>query len=179
MSETGRANEQEPWQGEPGRFPEAVVRARAGRWVRRMLAAGAAVVLGSWALVGGAVGTGIPRIIVSLLVLGAFGVVAMSVAVITMRWRTSLRSDGAALVVRDPLGVRVVPRREGLALGRWLDSRDRPVHWLLDGERLAVPVSPDLDPVDLEAFAHRVRLPVVDRDDPPLPGAVLGRDTPG
>jgi hypothetical protein len=160
-------------------WPVAVVRARAGRWMRRLMLGSAAVVVGSWGLLADAVGTGIPRIVVSLLVLTAFGVVATSVSAITMRWRTSLRSDGEAIVVRDPLGARVVPRREGLVLGRWLDERDRPVHWLLDGDRPAVPVSPDLDPVDLEAFAHRVGLAVVDRDGAPRPGGSLGRDTPG
>jgi hypothetical protein len=135
--------------------------------MRRLVLASAAVVAGSWSLLADIVAEGIPRVVVSLLVLAAFGVVATSVSAITMRWRTSLRSDGEAIVVRDPLGARVVPRREGLVLGRWLDSRDRPVHWLLDGGRPAVPVSPDLDPVDLEAFAHRVGLPVVDLDDAP------------
>ncbi|MBX9718234.1 MAG: hypothetical protein K2X36_05250, partial [Microbacteriaceae bacterium] len=59
------------------------------------------------------------------------------------------------------------PRREGLALGRWLDSRDRPVHWLLDEGRPVVPLSPDLDPVDLEAFAYCVGLPMVNLDGAP------------
>ena len=149
------------------RFPEAVVRARAGRWMRRMLVAAAVVALGSWALVADRVEPGIPRILMSLLVIAAFGVMATGVAAITMRWRTSVRSDGRAIVVRDPLGARVVPRTERLALGRWLDARSRPVHWLLDDGRRAVPLGPDLAPVDLEAFAHRVRLPVIDLDDAP------------
>lgn len=166
-------------EGQGAPWPVAVVRARAGRWVRRLLVASGLVVAGSWSLLADAVGTGIPRIVVSLFVLGAFGVVAASVSAITMRWRTSLRSDGEALVVRDPLGARVVPRRDELVLGRWLDSRNRPVHWLLEGDRPAVPVSPDLDPVDLEAFAHRVGLPVVDHDAAPRAGGALGRDTPG
>lgn len=160
-------------------FPEAVVRARAGRWVRRLVLAGVVVVAGSWSLIGEAAGPGIPRIIVSLLVLAAFGVMATAVAAITMRWRTSVRSDGRALVVRDPLGARVVPRTETLALGRWLDARDKPVHWLLDAGLRVVPLSPDLSPVDLEAFAHRVQLPVLDLDGAPRPGGALGRDTPG
>ena len=179
MSAASPGDEHGGWEGEPARYPEAVVRARAGRWVRRMLVAGVAVVLGSWALVADAVETGILRIVVSLLVLAAFGVVATAVAAITMRWRTSVRSDGRALVVRDPLGARVVPRTERLALGRWLDARSRPVHWLLDDGRPAVPLSPDLTPVDLEAFAHRVGLPVVDHDAAPRSGGALGRDTPG
>lgn len=165
-------------ESEAGAWPVAVVRARAGRWIRRLVLASGTVIAGSWGLLADLVDAGMPRIVVSLLVLAAFGVVATSVSAITMRWRTSLRSDGEAIVVRDPLGARVVPRREGLALGRWLDDRDRPVHWLLDGDRPAVPVSPDLDPVDLEAFAHRVGLAVVDRDGAPRPGGPLGRDTP-
>lgn len=144
-----------------------------------MLVAAAAVALGSWLLVVEAVESGILRIVVSLLVLAAFGVMATGVAAITMRWRTSVRSDGQALVVRDPLGARVVPLTDRLALGRWLDARSRPVHWLLDDGRRAVPLSPDLAPVDLEAFAHRVGLPVVDLDAAPSPGDALGRDTPG
>ena len=160
-------------------WPVAVVRARAGRWVRRLVLAGAAVVAGSYGLIDEVVQEGIPRIVVSLLVLGAFGVMATAVAAITMRWRTSVRSDGRALVVRDPLGARVVARTDTLALGRWLDARDKPVHWLLDAGLRVVPLSPDLSPVDLEAFAHRVQLPVLDLDAAPRPGGALGRDTPG
>ena len=160
-------------------WPVAVVRARAGVWVRRLVLAVAVVSAASWALVTDAVGSGIPRIVVSLIVLAAFGLLALSVSTITLRWRTSLRSDGRTLVVRDPLGARVVPRTPRLTLGRWLDGRDRPVHWLLDQGRPAVPLSPDLDPVLLEAFAHRVGLPVVDLDGAPRAGDSLGRDTPG
>jgi len=137
-------------------WPEGVVRARAEKWGPRLVLAAIAVVAGSWALRTEVVAPGIPQIIVSLLVLAAFGVLAVCVWTITTRWRTSLRSDGRALVVRDPLGARVVPRHERLALGRWLDARNRPVHWLLDDGRPAVPLSPDLTPVDLEWFAHRV-----------------------
>jgi hypothetical protein len=161
------------------RWPEGVVRARAGKWGRRLTFAGAAVVVGSWALVTEVVAPGVLQAIASLFVLGSFGVVALCVWHITMRWRTSLRSDGRALVVRDPLGARVVPRHERHSLGRWLDARNRPVHWLLDDGRLAVPLGPELDPVALEAFAHSVRLPVIDLDDAPRGGRALGRDTPG
>lgn len=161
------------------RWPEGVVRASAGRWVRRLLLSASAIIAGSWALVTDSVATGILRVIVSLLVLGAFGVLALSVSTITLRWRTSVRSDGRALVVRDPLGARVVTRTERIALGRWLDERNRPVHWLLDDGRAAVPLSPDLDPVGLEAFAYRVDLPVIDCDGAPRAGGALGRDTPG
>jgi hypothetical protein len=41
---------------------------------------------------------------------------------------------------------------------------------VLDNGRLSVALSPDLDPVRLEAFAHLVGLPVVDRDDAPREG---------
>ena len=160
-------------------WPEAVVRARAGRWARRLALAVVIVVAGSWALRAEVVAPGIPQIVVSLLVLAAFGVFVVCALTITLRWRTSLRSDGRALVVRDPLGARVMPRHEMLALGRWLDARNRPVHWLLNDGRLAVPLSPELDPVALEAFAHRVGLPVIDLDDAPRTGRALGRDTPG
>ncbi len=167
MSGEGSAEGQSSRDDDAPLFAVAVVRARAGLWVRRMLVAAAGVALGSWVLVADGVEPGIPRILVSLLVIAAFGVMATAVAAITMRWRTSVRSDGRAIVVRDPLGARVVPRTERLALGRWLDARNRPVHWLLDDGRRAVPLSPDLAPVDLEAFAHRVELPVIDLDGAP------------
>ena len=168
-----------PDRDDGARWPEAVVRARVGRWGRRLVIASVGVVAGSWVLVADAVAPGVGRIIVSLLVIAAFGVLVVCVSAITMRWRTSLRCDGRALVVRDPLGARVLPRTERLALGRWLDTRNRPVHWLLNDGHPAVPLSPDLAPVDLEAFAHRVGLPVIDRDVAPRPGGALGHDKPG
>lgn len=155
------------------------MRARAGRWMRALVAASAVVVAGSWGLLSDVVGPGIPTVIVSLVVLAAFGVLVVSVSTITLRWRTSLRCDGESLVVRDPLGARVVPLSENLALGRWLDARNRPVHWLVSDDRALVPLSPDLDPVRLEAFAHLIGLAVVDRDDAPGSSGALGRDTPG
>ena len=147
--------------------------------MRVLVAASSVVVAGSWGLLSDVVGPGIPTIVVSLIVLAAFGLLAASVSTITLRWRTSLRYDGEAIVVRDPLGARVVPLSKNLALGRWLDARSLPVHWLLNDGRAIVPVSPDLDPVRLEAFAHHVGLAVVDRDDAPRSGGALGRDTPG
>ncbi|MFM2354065.1 MAG: hypothetical protein RLZZ608_1471 [Actinomycetota bacterium] len=155
-----------------------VVRGRAGRWMHGLVIAAAVVVSGSWGLLSDVVGSGIPTIVVSLIVLAAFGVLALCVATVTTRWRTSLRFDGVALVVRDPLGARVVPLRGGLALGRWLDSRQRPVNWILDGGRPLASLSPDLDPVRLEAFAHSVGLPVADLDGAPGSTGSLGRDTP-
>jgi hypothetical protein len=147
--------------------------------MRALVAASAVVVAGSWGLLADVVGPGIPTIMVSLIVLAAFGVIVVSVSTITLRWRTSLRCDGEALVVRDPLGARVVPLSDNLTLGRWLDARNRPVHWLLHEDRALVPLSPDLDPVRLEAFAHHIGLIVVDRDDAPGSRGSLGRDTPG
>lgn len=147
--------------------PEPVVRARAGRWVARLLVAAVLVVVGAGLLLADGVPEGIPRIAVSLLTLAAFGLGAASVAVITVRWRTSVRFDGEALVVRDPLGARVVPLSDRVVLGRGLDSALTPAYWLFDGERRAVPISPDLDPVRLEGLAYSLGVPVVDIDDAP------------
>lgn len=147
--------------------PEPVVRARAGRWVARLLVAGVLVIVGAGLLLADAVPEGIPRIAVSLLTLAAFALGAASVAVITVRWRTSVRFDGEALVVRDPLGARVVPVSDRVVLGRGLDSALTPAYWLFDGERRAVPISPDLDPVRLEGLAYSLGIPVVDIDDAP------------
>lgn len=147
--------------------PYPVVRAGVGRWGRRLVVAAVLVVLGAGALLAEAVPEGIPRVIASLLTLAAFGLGAASVAVITVRWRTSVRFDGESLVVRDPLGARVVPVTERVILGRGLDSALTPTYWLFDGERRAVPISPDLDPVRLEGLAYSLGIPVVDIDDAP------------
>jgi hypothetical protein len=147
--------------------PEPVVRARAGRWVPRLIVAGVLVVAGAGLLLADGVPEGISRIVVSLLTIAAFGLGAASVAVITVRWRTSVRFDGEALVVRDPLGARVVPLSDRVVLGRGLDSALTPAYWLFDGERRAVPISPDLDPVRLEGLAYSLGIPVVDIDDAP------------
>jgi hypothetical protein len=125
------------------------------------------VVLGAGALLAEAVPEGIPRVIASLLTLAAFGLGAASVAVITVRWRTSVRFDGESLVVRDPLGARVVPVTDRVILGRGLDTALTPTYWLFDGERRAVPISPDLDPVRLEGLAYSLGIPIVDIDDAP------------
>lgn len=147
--------------------PELVVRAGTGRWVPRLIVSGVLVVVGAGALLVEIVPEGIPRIVASLVMLAAFALGAASVAVITVRWRTSVRWDGQAIVVRDPLGARVVPISEHLAMGRGLDSELTPAYWLLDAGRRSVPISPDLDPVRLEAFAYRLGIPVVDIDDAP------------
>ncbi|MEN9619932.1 MAG: hypothetical protein RL499_125 [Actinomycetota bacterium] len=96
--------------------PEVVVRARAGRWMHGLVVSAALVVAGSGALLAEGVAAGIPTIVVSGLVLASFAVLVVSLATITLRWRTSVRCDGFALVVRDPLGARVIPVHEGLAL---------------------------------------------------------------
>lgn len=149
------------------RPPDPVVRAGVGRWGRRLVVAAVLVVLGAGALLAEAVPEGIPRVIASLLTLAAFGLGAASVAVITVRWRTSVRFDGESLVVRDPLGARVVPVTDRVILGRGLDSALTPTYWLFDGERRAVPISPDLDPVRLEGLAYSLGIPIVDIDDAP------------
>ena len=149
------------------RPPYPVVRAGVGRWGRRLVVAAVLVVLGAGALLAEAVPEGIPRVIASLLTLAAFGLGAASVAVITVRWRTSVRFDGESLVVRDPLGARVVPVTDRDILGRGLDSALTPTYWLFDGERRAVPISPDLDPVRLEGLAYSLGIPIVDIDDAP------------
>ncbi|MBB5617019.1 hypothetical protein [Microcella frigidaquae] len=143
------------------------MRAGVGRWGRRLVVAAVLVVLGAGALLAEAVPEGIPRVIASLLTLAAFGLGAASVAVITVRWRTSVRFDGESLVVRDPLGARVVPVTDRDILGRGLDSALTPTYWLFDGERRAVPISPDLDPVRLEGLAYSLGIPIVDIDDAP------------
>ncbi len=143
------------------------MRAGVGRWGRRLVVAAVLVVLGAGALLAEAVPEGIPRVIASLLTLAAFGLGAASVAVITVRWRTSVRFDGESLVVRDPLGARVVPVTDRVILGRGLDSALTPTYWLFDGERRAVLISPDLDPVRLEGLAYSLGIPIVDIDDAP------------
>lgn len=147
--------------------PELVVRAATGRWVPRLVTSGVLVVAGASALLLEIVPEGIPRLVASLVMLAAFGLGAASVAVITVRWRTSVRFDGEALVVRDPLGARIVPLSERLVLGRGLDSALKPTYWFFDGDRRAVPISPDLDPVRLEGLAYSLGVPVVDIDGAP------------
>lgn len=143
------------------------MRARVGRWGRRLVVSAILVGIGAAVLLAEAVPEGIPRVLASLVMLGAFAVGAASVAVITVRWRTSVRFDGHALVVRDPLGARVVPLSDRVVMGRGLDSALKPAYWLFDGDRRAVPISPDLDPVSLEGLAYRLGIPVIDIEDAP------------
>ncbi len=152
---------------QPHPLEEVVVRARVGRWGSRLVVSTVLVALGAAVLLAESVPEGIPRIVTSLVMLGAFALGAASVAVITVRWRTSVRFDGQALVVRDPLGARVVPLSDRVSLGRGLDSAVKPAYWVFDGDRRAVPISPDLDPVRLEGLAYRLGIPVIDIEDAP------------
>lgn len=149
-------------------WPVLVVRAAARPWVRRLAIVGSVVVIGSAALLTDVVAPGIPSAIAATVVLLAFGVTVACLAAITVRWRTSVRSDGTNLVLRDPLGARVVPLHAALGLVRWLDARTRtPVMWVADRGALVAPLSPLLSPVQLEGFAHALGLVVVDVDGPP------------
>ncbi len=152
-------------------WPVLVVRAAARSWVRRLIMVGSVVVVGSAALIVDAVAPGIPTAVTGALVLVAFAAAVVSLAAITVRWRTSVRSDGRHLVLRDPLGVRVVPLRDSLGFLRWLDARtQQPVMWLSDRGALVAPLNPLLSPLKLEGFAHALGLPVVDVDAPPTRG---------
>jgi hypothetical protein len=88
---------------------------------------------------------------------------------ITTRWRTSLRFDGEALVVRAPFAVAVHPLSANLVIGRWMhERRPRPEHWVIENGRIATPIGEELDPVRIEAFAARLEVPVIDiPGDPP------------
>jgi len=128
------------------------------------------VVIGTALLLLDLVAVGIPTTVTGAVVLLAFVGAAACLAAITVRWRTSVRSDGANLVLRDPLGARVVPLHAELGFVRWLDPRTRkPVIWVAERGALVAPVSPMLSPLKLEGFALAVGLAVVDRDDPPPP----------
>ncbi len=149
-------------------WPVLVVRAAAGGWARGLAGAAIVVALGAAALIADIVAPGIPTVIVGAVVLIAFATAVVCVATITVRWRTSVRSDGTSLVLRDPLGARVVPLHADLGLVRWLDARGRkPVVWVTDRGALLAPLSPLLSPLKLEGFAHAMGLAVVDVDGPP------------
>lgn len=149
-------------------WPVLVVRAPARAWVRRLAALGSVVVIGSAALIADVVASGTPTALTGALVLVAFAGVVVCLAAITVRWRTSVRSDGTSLVIRDPLGARLVPLHADLSLVRWLDARTRrPVIWVADRGALIAPLSPLLSPLGLEGFAHALGLAVVDVDGPP------------
>jgi hypothetical protein len=142
--------------------PRAVLRAPLGGWGAALGVAFGAIVIGSIPLLLDGVLVGTARIAVWLVVLAAFAGVVASVTMVTLRWRTSLRSDGKALVLRGPLGAVVIPFHDALVIGRWLDERQRPQLWVLDGARLLAPVSGRLGSARVEAFAHVIDLPVID-----------------
>ena len=164
--------EQQPW-------PHVVVRARARRWVRWLVVLGTVVGLGTAAVITDVVASGILSTVVAALVLVAFAGVVVCLAAITVRWRTSVRSDGESLVLRDPLGARVVPLHTELGFVRWLDGRThRPVLWLVERESLVAPLSPLLNSLQLEGFAHALGLPVTDLDGPPARRGAADPPTP-
>lgn len=147
--------------------PRAVLRAPLGRWGAALTLAFSAVVLGALLL---ALEGAVPdsaRLAVGLALLLAFGGMAVAVWVVTVRWRTSVRSDGEALVVRGPLGASVIPFHEGLTIGRWLDRRQRPRLWVLDGPRPLAPLSGRLGSARIEAFAGVIGVRVIDHPGPP------------
>ncbi len=155
--------------GEPRR-PVTVVRAGVRPWADRLAWSLGAVLTGSALVIAGVV-DGTIAIVTRVLVIAAFLLMVAALAIVTVRLRTSLRSDGTAVVVRDPFGASVVPFHEHLAFGRWLDPESRrPVIWMTDHGGPIVRVHPRLDPVRVELFAGRVALAVVDRDGaPPAP----------
>ena len=126
-----------------------------------------ALVVGSVVLLGSESLPPAARSVIAIAVLGAFGIMVAAMVMVTQRWRTSLRSDGEALVLRGPFGASVIPFHDRLRLGRWLDRRHRPVVWVLDGPRPLVRVPGRLKSVRIEAFAALVGLAVVDHDGAP------------
>lgn len=152
---------------EPAR-PVLVVRATARPWPAWLLVSVVVLTVGSAMLVTDVVAAGALSAITATLVIAAFAVMSGCTAAITFRWRTSLRYDGANLVVRDPLGARVVVLSDNVYLSRWLDANtQKPVIWVVKNEELVAPVSPLLAPLRVEAFAIAVGVRVVDLDDPP------------
>lgn len=149
-------------------WPHLVVRATGRTWVRSLIVLAAVVALGAAGLIADIVAPGIATAITGAVMLAAFAGVVICLAAITVRWRTSVRCDGANLVLRDPLGARVVPLHAGLGIVRWLDPRtQKPVLWVADRGALLAPLSPLLSPLKLEGFAHALGLGVVDVDGPP------------
>lgn len=153
---------------EQQRWPHLVVRAGAPAWVRRLVVLSAVVTLGVAAVITDTVASGIPTAIAGGVVMGSFVGVVVCLTAITVRWRTSVRSDGENLVLRDPLGARVVPLHVDLGLVRWLEPRTlQPVLWVSDHGALIAPISPLLSPLKVEGFVIALGLIVVDVDAPP------------
>jgi len=152
------------------RRPVTVVRAGVRPWADRLAWSLVVVLAGSAAVIAGVV-DGALAIGTRIAVVAAFLLMVAALAIVTVRLRTSLRSDGTAVVVRGPFGASIVPFHEQLEFGRWLDpATRRPVIWMTDHGAPIVRVPPRLDPVRVELFAGRVALIVVDRTDaPPAP----------
>lgn len=150
--------------------PVLVVRASVGRWGSRLAWATAVVVLGSAAVLTGVV-DGVLRVIAQVSVGVAYALMVAALAIVTVRLRSSLRSDGEALVVRGPFGASVVPFHDGISIGRWIvDGQRRPVVWVLDHGAPVIRVDGRIDPVRVEFFAARVGVPVSDEPgQPPEP----------
>lgn len=147
--------------------PVTVVRAGIRPWGARLAWSTIGVVVGSAAVLAGLV-EGVLATVTRVAVVVAFTVMVAALAIVTVRLRTSLRSDGASLVVRGPLGASIVPFHDGIAFGRWLDeAHARPVVWVLDRGAPVVPVDPRIEPLRVELFAGRVGLDVIDSDEPP------------
>lgn len=164
--------------GERPFWPQLVVRASARTWVRRLVVLGAVVGLGAAALITDVVAAGIPTAVTGAVVLVSFAGVVICLASVTVRWRTSVRSDGENLVLRDPLGARLVPLHAQLGFVRWLDPRTRtPVLWVADHGALIAPISPLISPLQFEGFALALGLSVVDIDGPPSRAGTI--DPPG
>lgn len=147
--------------------PRAVLRASLGFWGLVLAGAFAIVVLASSLLVVEDVLDGRARVATWIVVLVAFAGQVTAVTMVTVRWRTSLRSDGEALVLRGPWGASVIPLHDDLSIGRWLDRRQRPALWVLDGPRPLVPVSGRLGFARIEAFASVIGVPVIDHGGSP------------
>ena len=147
--------------------PRAVLRAPLGGWGAILVFAVSIMTIGAVPLLLEGLLVGAARLAAFLGVLAAFLGVVLGVTMVTLRWRTSLRSDGKALVVRGPFGASVIPFHDRLSIGRWLNHRQRPVLWVLDGSRPLTPVSGRLGSARIEAFASRVHLAVVDLEGLP------------
>lgn len=147
--------------------PLVVVRASVVPWGSRLAWATAVVILGSAAV--------IARVVEGAILVGAqiavglaYAVMVAALAIVTVRLRSSLRSNGDAIVVRGPFGASVVPFHEGLSIGRWVVAgQRRPVVWVLDHEAPVIRIDGRIDPVRIEYFAARVGVPVTEKDGPP------------
>ncbi|HET8957510.1 MAG TPA: hypothetical protein VFM95_03545 [Microcella sp.] len=152
---------------DPRPRPVLVVRASVGRWGSRLAWATVVVVLGSAAVLTDIV-DGALRLVTQVTVGAAYAVMVAALAVVTVRLRSSLRSDGEALVVRGPFGASEVPFHDGITIGRWIvEGQRRPVVWVLAHGAPVIRVDGRIDPVRVEFFAARVGVTVSDEPGPP------------